>query len=92
MPFKVDLYRDYLVVLGISEVFASLVTNNTSGVLKRGFLREGLKVFALDLISIGTATLILYGAHSGIDYSRLLTLYTSIYFGVLDLIFRTITI
>ncbi len=90
MPFKVDLYRDYLVVLGISEVFASLVTNNTSGVLKRGFLREGLKVFALDLISIGTATLILYGAHSGIDYSRLLTLYTSIYFGVLDLIFRTI--
>ena len=89
-PFKYELYRDYMVVLAISELFASVFTNNTSGILKRGFLREALKVFALDAISIGTATLILYGAHSGIDYSRLLTLYTSIYFGFIDLALRCI--
>ena len=90
LPFSRVLYRDYLVVLAISEVFASFFTNNTSGILKRGVFLETLKVLALDAVSIGTATLILYGAHSGIAYSRLLTLYTSIFFGVLDLLLRVI--
>ena len=89
-PFKVDLYRDYLLVLAISEVFGSVISNNTSGILKRGVLREALKVFSLDLISIAVTSLILYSAHSGIEYSRLLTLYTSIYFGALDFVFRCI--
>ena len=89
-PFREDLYRDYLLVLAFSELFSSLITNNTSGILKRGTITEAVKVISLDIISIATATLILYGAHSGIEYSRLLTLYTSLYFAVIDLILRFI--
>ncbi len=90
LPFKQELYRDYMLVLAFSEIFGSVITNNTSGILKRGYLREALKVISLDAVSIATATLILYGAHSGIEYSRLLTLYTSIYFAVLCFTLRSI--
>ena len=90
LPFTQALYRDYLLVLAISEVFGSIITNNTSGILKRETLAEFVKVITLDAVLISVSSLILFGTHAAIEYSRLLTLYTGIYFVIVDLILRLI--
>ena len=90
LPFTQALYRDYLLVLAISEVFGSIITNNTSGILKRETLAEFVKVITLDAVLISVSSLILFGTHAAIEYSRLLTLYTGIYFVIVDFILRLI--
>lgn len=90
LPFKYTLYRDYMLVLVISELFASIISNNTSGILKRGMARELGHILVLDAISIATTALILYGTYSVIEYSRLLTLYTGVFFLVIDFVFRAL--
>ena len=78
-------YINFLLVVNIIEVVASIATDNLSDVLRRGKFVETEYVITLSVITFAITTCFMFLAHNSGAYSRLLVAYTFVIFAVLDL-------
>lgn len=86
-----DNINEYIVLLAVfvlSQFAVSIIINNLSGVLTRGWMVELGSVIILTLGMTGTTVLIFFLTHSTGMFSRLMILYMMIAFVVFDLLGR----
>lgn len=85
-----DLYRNLILVVCLIQIGVSIATDNLSHVLKRGKADELFSVGLLTALMLALATLYLYMAHNGSEYSRLWLFYSMGVYFVLDYFARAI--
>lgn len=79
-PYRVPLYRGMafaLLMIGVAVIFFA---NVYSGVLKRGWFREGTKTLYETGLIVGLSTLYLFAIQEGEGYSRTVLFLTGIFF------------
>lgn len=89
-PYEILWYRYLILMLTIAQVLTIILTDNYSGITRRGYLEEMYSVLRFAANMLILALLLMFGFHTTFIVSRLLTGWTMIAFLLLDYTARTL--
>ncbi len=88
LPYADRLYLELILAISVILILSSLILQNHSNILRRGWLKEFLKVVAFALTAFALTSLYMFSAHIAVEYSRLVLYYSFIAFILFDWLAR----